>query len=163
MDSIFNFTRVDTFIDDINREDCFDTQDMDGTSLNYKVILVSDCADTVKDCIDEDGTLKTPYTVDDNGNATGVNIIETENSDDGLCALSYTKGINGARAISMGTSLLNYDFGINEVSVKGAFLVNVANGSGYVLAYAINNKGVDMVGTFTSPIDGMIWNLEYGR
>lgn len=162
MDSIFNFTRVDSFIDDINREDCFDTQDMDGITLNYKVVLVSDCADNIDDCIDSDGTLITPYSLD-SGRPVGVNIIETENSDDGMCALTYSKGINGARAISMGSSLLTYDFGVDDVSVKGAFLVNVSNGSGYVLAYAINNRGVDLTGTFTSPTDGVLWTLEYGR
>lgn len=158
MDSIFNFTRVDSFIDDINRIDCFDTMDMDGTSLNYKIILVSDCADTVEDCLDSEGTLITPYK-----DGKGVNIIETENSDDGLCALTYSKGINGARAISMGSSLISYDFGIDEVNVKGAFLVSIANGSGYVLAYAINNVKTMMTGIFNSPVDGIIWNLEYGR
>ena len=35
--SEFEFTRVDTFLDDINREDCFDTQDMDGKTLNYRI------------------------------------------------------------------------------------------------------------------------------
>ena len=162
MDSIFNFTRVDSFIDDINREDCFDTRDMDGVTPNYKVILVSDCADNIDDCLDSDGTLITPYNIV-NGKGVGVNIITTENSDDGLCALTYSKGINGARTISMGSTLLTYDFGVDTVSVKGAFLINVANGSGYVLAYAINNKGTDLDGTFTSPVDGVIWNLEYGR
>lgn len=156
--SLFEFIRVDTFLDDMNRSDCFDTRDMDGVTPNYKIILVSDCASNVKDCIDDDGTLITPY---DSTNNVGVNIIESENSDDGTLALTYNHGINGERTISVADATISYDFGIDTVGVKGAFLVNISNGSGYVLAYAINNKPVNMDGTFISPVDGMIWSIRY--
>lgn len=158
MNRLFEFIRVDTFLDDMNREECFDTRDMDGISLNYRVILVSDCPDNINDCIDEDGTLISPYNSE---TKKGVNMIETDGDDDGKLALLYSKGINGERTISVGSSLLNYDFGTKNVNVKGAFLVNIANGSGYVLAYSINNKQVVFNGTFVSPVTGMIWSMRY--
>ena len=54
---IFEFSRVDTFIDDMNREGKFDIYDMDGVTKNYKMVLVSECPSDINDCLDEDGTL----------------------------------------------------------------------------------------------------------
>jgi len=158
MNNLFEFIRVDTFLDDINREDCFDTRDMDGISKNYRIILVSECPLDINDCLDEDGTLITPY---DAENGKGVNIITTEGDDDGFVSLLWSKGINGERTISLSDSLVTYDFGSETVQVKGAFLVNTVNGTGYVLAYGINNKTVTLDGTFISPVNGMIWAMRY--
>ena len=51
--------------------------------------------------------------------------------------------------------------GSETVQVKGAFLVNTVNGTGYVLAYGINNKTVTLDGSFISPVNGMIWAMRY--
>lgn len=158
MNNMFEFIRVDSFLDDMNRESCFDTKDMDGISKNYKVILVSECADDINDCLDEDGTLITPY---DDETGTGVNIVETEGDDDGFISLLWSKGINGERTMSVSDSLLTYDFGATPKNVRGAFLVSVGNGSGYVLAYSINNKQIRLDNTFISPVNGMIWSMRY--
>ena len=55
----FKFIRVDSFFDDINREDCFDTEDMDGITPNYKFVLAESCPQNINDCLDSDGTLDT--------------------------------------------------------------------------------------------------------
>lgn len=147
----YTFTRVDTFLDDINREDCFDTQDMDGVSPNYKFVLVSDCKQNIEENIDEDGTLN-----------ENVEIIETDDSSDGLCSLLYSKGVNGERTISINDSTVSYDLGENPVDIKGIFLVNVANGSGYVLAYSIFDKTVREKGSLILPCQGVVWSIRYG-
>ena len=158
--SDFKFTRVDRFLDDINREDCFDTQDMDGVSPNFKFILVSECSQNIEKCLDEDGTLITPY---DSLTDTGVNIIDTDGVDDGLCSILWSEGVNGERTMSIADSTVTYDFGENTEHIRGIFLVSLANGTGYVIAYSIFDKTLELDGTSIFPVNGMIWGIRYGN
>lgn len=157
---IFEFTRVDTFLDDINREGCFDTNDMDGITKNYRMVLVRDCPDDIEECLDEDGTL--------NDNVTYVGDLDSETyantllSEDGECALLYSKGINGERTISIADSTVNYDLGDTNDELKAVFLVNTVEGSGYVLAYAINSYSFPIDGEVILPCDGVLWTIRYG-
>jgi len=155
----FNFIRVDNFLDDMNREECFDTQDMDGVSPNFKFVLASECSPNIEDCLDEDGTLKMPY---DASTKTGVTLIETEGVDDGYCSLLWNKGINGERNIGLADSTVSYDLGEDPVSIKGIFLVAISNGTGYVLAYCILDKALEKDGTLILPCQGSLWSIRYG-
>ena len=148
----FKFTRVDRFFDDINREDCFDTEDMDGVSPNYKFVLVESCPQNIKDCLDTDGTLDTSV----------VHIINTDGEDDGLCSLLYSKGINGERTISVNDSTVTYDLGEDKQLIRAIFLVNVVNGTGYVLAYSIFDKVIEEDGILILPCNGVVWSIRYG-
>lgn len=148
----FKFTRVDSFFDDINREGCFDTRDMDGVSPNYKFILVSNCPSDIELCLDEDGTL------DDET----VEIIDTDGAEDGLCSLLYTQGVNGERSISINDSTVTYDLGEDAVNINGIFLANVGNGSGYVIAYCIFDKTITESGSLILPCNGLVWSIRYG-
>lgn len=150
-DYIFDFTRVDNFLDDINREGCFDTQDMDGLTPNYRMVLVSNCPNDIEECIDDDGTLDTEK----------VTVIQTD-TEDGQCALLWSKGINGERTMSIAQSSVVYDFGDRNEELKAVFLVNTVEGSGYVLAYAINSYSFPIDGEVILPCDGMIWSIKYG-
>ena len=150
-DYIFDFTRVDNFLDDMNREGCFDTQDMDGLTPNYRMVLVSDCPNDIEECIDDDGTLDTDK----------VTVIQTD-SEDGECALLWSKGINGERTMSIAQSTVVYDLGDRNEELKAVFLVNTVEGSGYVLAYAINSYSFPVDGEIILPCDGMIWSIKYG-
>lgn len=158
--TIFDFTRVDNFLDDINRPTCFDTLDMDGVTKNYHFVLAEDCPSNIEDCIDEDGTLIT-----DGDNP--VRIIESLNDEDGAVALSYQKGINGERAISIADSSISFDLGDSVRYLKAVFLVSgglseETEGTGYVLAYAINNTGIECKDTIILPVDGVVWSIRYG-
>lgn len=148
---VFEFTRVDSFLDDMNREGKFDTADMDGISKNYRMVLVSDCPNNIEECIDIDGTL-----------TDSVSIIDTMGEDDGFCALLWSKGINGERTISIANSTVNYDLGDASEELKAVFLVNIVEGSGYVLAYAINSYSFPIDGEVILPCDGMLWTIKYG-
>ena len=153
MDALFDLIRVDSFMDDINREDCFDTRDMDGVTPNYKFILASHLkTQDINDCIDEDGTL----------NTTNVTILETDGNEDGQCSLIYGQGINGERSISIGESTVSYDLGEDDVQIRGIFLVSIANGSGYVMAYCILDKTINVDGSLVLPTDGLLWSIRYG-
>lgn len=151
-DYIFDFTRVDNFLDDMNREGCFDTNDMDGLSPNYRMVLVSDCPNDINECLDEDGTLNTEK----------VTTIQGLSSEDGQCALLWSKGINGERTISIAQSTVVYDLEDRNEELKAVFLVNTVEGSGYVLAYAINSYSFPVDGEIILPCDGMLWNITYG-
>ena len=148
---IFEFTRVDSFLDDINREGCFDTLDMDGINKNYRMVLASDCPNDINECIDEDGTL-----------ADTVTIIDTLGTEDGLVALNWNTGINGERTMSLATSTVTYDLGDTQENLKAVFLVNIAEGTGYVIAYAINSYSFPIDGEIILPCDGMVWTIKYG-
>lgn len=148
---IFEFTRVDSFLDDINREGKFDTLDMDGITPNYKMVLASDCPQDINDCLDEDGTL-----------TNDVAIIDTLGDDDGLCALYWQRGVNGERTMSIANSTVDYDLGDTSTELKAVFLVNIVEGTGYVLAYAINSYSFPIDGAVILPCDGMVWTIKYG-
>lgn len=148
----FKFIRVDTFFDDINREDCFDTQDMDGITPNYKFVLVSECPSDIEDCLDEDGTL----------DSDTVTVIDTDGIGDGECALMYNRGVNGERSISINNSTVTYDLGEDPVDIRGIFLCNIGNGSGYVIAYCIFDKTIREKSSLILPCNGLVWSIHYG-
>lgn len=151
MDALFDLIRVDSFMDDINREDCFDTRDMDGVTPNYKFVLASACPNDINDCIDEDGTL-----------TDEVVLIESDGIDDGLCSMLWTKGINGERTMSVADSTITYSFEEESVDLKAVFLVNIADGTGYVIAYCILDDTITINGELILPVDGVVWSFKYG-
>lgn len=148
-----NFIRVDKFLDDMNREDCFDTADMDGISKNFKIVLVSDCPSNITDCLDDEGTLN-----------EDVTILNTLGEDDGLVAMQWTHGINGERSMSITSSMVVYNFPDVDVHIKGAFLVSYRNGSGYVIAYCIDNIHLEIPKNkqLIIPISDNVVTFTYG-
>lgn len=149
-DTYFGFRRVDNFDRDKNRKDCFDVMDMDGSSPNYKFVLATDCPTDISQCLDEDGTLN------DN-----VQILETFGDDDGLVPLLYSQGINGESTISVNNTSTTYDLGDDKPTIKGIFLVSYGNGSGYVLAYSINNVALQIPDDeLILNVAGLIWGTK---
>lgn len=154
----FQFRRVDTFGRDKNRKDCFDVMDMNGVDLNYKLVLASNCSSNIADCIDEDGTLK-EWDSDTN---SGVEILNTLGEQDGLVPLLYSMGLNGEETISVNATSVTYELTDSIDYVKGIFLTSYANGSGYVMAYSINNAPLEIQDdTLMLNIVGMIWGNHY--
>lgn len=157
-DSAFKFVKVDNFLDDINRNGCFDTADMDGVTPNFQIVLVSNCPQNINDCLDEDGTL-----IDDE-----IDFLYGEGDTDGECSLLWSKGVNAERTLSFGNPVVSYSFDKTGYEVKGAFLVSggvtfETEGSGYVLAYAINEKPIRLSDTnLTLNVDGMLTSIRYG-
>lgn len=154
----FKFRRVDAFFRDMNRKDCFDLLDMNGTDENFKFVLASECANSMDNCLDEDGTLKEW----DDETRTGVKILNTLGERDGLSPLLFSMGINGESTISVVNTSLVYELTDNVDYVKGVFLVSYSNGSGYVLAYSINNVPLEVQDdTLILMVNGMIWGTHY--
>lgn len=148
---MIKFIKVDTFFDDINREGCFDTANMDGITPNYRIVFASRLPsyNTVNDLIDAEGTLKDE-----------VELINT--GDDTLIALSWNKGINADRSITIGNiSSIVVDLGDVNIQAVGCFLVD--NASGYVIAYNIQDKEIHFnKDQAIFPINGLLVNIHNG-
>lgn len=156
--SYFQFRRVDNFQYDMNRKDCYTVDDMNGIDLNYKFILASECSTDINDCLDEDGTLKEWDSI----TRKGVQVLNTLGESDGLVSLLFSKGINGEGAISVNASSVTYELTDSIDYVKGIFLVSYANGSGYVLAYSINNAPLEILDSqLILNVSGLIWGTHY--
>lgn len=147
----FKFRRVDNFDFNKNRKDCFDLMDMDGVTPNFKFVLATNCPTNIEECLDEDGTLN------DN-----VEILYTLGEDDGLCPLLYSKGINGEATIAINATSVVYELTDQIDYIKGVFLTSYGNGSGYVLAYSINNVALEIQDdTLILNVAGMLWGSHY--
>ena len=142
---IFNFKKVDTFLDDINRDGCFDTMDMDGLNKNFRFVVSTNCPTNISDCLDDYGTLNNKVTTLDMG-------------DDGLVALTYSKGLGGDRYISVAQGSFQIDVGDAFTNLKGVFLCS--EDTGYVLAYSIVPKTVSVKGMVVFPVNGVIWDVR---
>lgn len=144
--------KVDSFHDNINREGCFDSQDMDGVSKNYRIVFASglpDGAARVEDCLDEEGTLNEQ-----------VEIVDT--GDDCLISLKWEQGINANRYITLGdVSSIVVDLGDVNISIVGVFLVD--NNTGFVMAYNIQDKGIKInKDQAIFPLEGLLWSIHDG-
>lgn len=154
----FKFRRVDNFQYDMNRTDCFTIDDMNGVDMNYKFVLASECPVNIEDCLDEEGTLKEW----DSTTRKGVQILNTLGETDGLCSLLFNRGVNGEGSISVNTTSVMYELTDSIDYVKGIFLVSYGNGSGYVLAYSINNAPLEVQDDqLILNVQGMIWGSHY--
>ena len=154
----FKFRRVDRFQRDFNRTDCFTIDDMNGVDLNYQLVLCSECATNITDCLDEEGTLKDW----DEDTRTGVQRLITLGDNDGLLPLLYSDGVNGEGAISVNTTSVVYELTDEQDYIKGIFLTSYGNGSGYVLAYSINNTPLEVPNNqLILNVAGMIWGTHY--
>ena len=146
---IFNFQRTPDFIDNMNQVGCFNVREMDGTTKNYRFELVSDCPETIEDCIYADGTL----------NRSRVTIIRDLSDEEfGRVPLNFAKGVGNNRTISLGASAVTLDGGDVDVNLKGIFLID--ENSDYVLAYSILTRTVPISNEVVLPSSGMIWNIR---
>lgn len=141
---IFDFTRVENFMDDYNIE--FFVADMNGTDKNYEFVIADSSADNIGDCLNSDGTL----------NTTEVHTIDI--GDDGEVSLLYSKGTNGSRIISLGSSDVVLDVGDENVDLKAMFLRAVS--TGYVMAYCILARTVPITNEVIFPASGIVWTIR---
>lgn len=144
---IFDFTKTDRFLRDINRTTCFDTADMDGESLNYRFVLATSLpSKNFNECIDNDGSLKNSV------------IVYNADSEEGVCSLLYSDGVNGDATISVSSGQISYDIGDDDVMVEAIFLVD--DNTSYVIAYCILNAPVPVVNQVILPVTGVLWNIK---
>lgn len=143
---LFSFTKVDDFFETMIDDDNITTSLFDGTTKNFKIVLAQACPANIGECLNDDGTL----------DLTKVSLIGTY-ATDGDCALSWQKGVNNNRVISIADSSVVYDLGDGTYLLKGAFLVE--NIGGKVLAYSINSSAMSVKDQIVIPVDGVVWNI----
>ena len=142
---IFDFTRTNRFMRDINREGCFDTEDMDGISKNFRFVIATSCPNNISDCLDEDYTL----------NLDEV-ILYNMDSNEGEVSLLCTDGVNGDMTISIAQGDVSFELGDEDILMAALFLVSE---TGYVMAYSILNSPVGVTNQVVLPVNGVIWNI----
>ena len=142
---VFDFTRVPKFMDDINREDCFDTADMDGVNNNFEFVFATSCPTNIEDCLTNVGTIDT----------SKVSLYATGT---GLCKLLWSTGVNGNRVMSIANNSVTIDIGDVDVELKAMFLRDAR--TGYVLAYSINDRAVMVTNQVIFPVDGVLWSYR---
>ena len=87
---------------------------------------------------------------------------------DGECSLAWTRGINAERTLSFGNPVVSFNLDNTGYELKAIFLVSggltfETEGSGFVIAYAINPKPIVLTDTqITLNVDGMITTIRYG-
>ena len=144
---LFSFTKIDDFFETMIDTSSITTSLFDGTTSNFKILLAEACQPNIADCLNSDGTIDTSQ----------VSLITGANTTDGDCALSWDKGVNSNRRISIASNSVYYDFGDNTYLLKGAFLI--VKPSGKVLAYSINNAPMTVDTEATFPVDGGVWQI----
>lgn len=144
---LFSFSKVDNFFELLIDSNYINTSMMDGHTQNFRIVLAEQCNDNIEDNLLANGTL----------NENEVTVIG--GATDGKCALLWNRGVNSNRAITMGESAVNYTFDDDESHMlKGAFLIT--ENEGIVLAYSINSAPIPLGGSFSAPVDGMIWSIK---
>ena len=143
---IFSFTKIDDFFEVMIDTDGIETSLFDGTTPNFRIVLAEACPDNIGECLKSNHTLKTSAMTLINGDST-----------DGECALSWNKGVNANRTITIASNTVVYDLDDGSYALKGAFLVE--NTTGVCLAYSINNAPIIVKDQIIMPVDGMIWSI----
>ena len=143
----YSFTKVDNFFEILIDREEITTSLFDGTTKNFRIVLVESCPSNISECVNPDGTL----------NDDAVSYIYGEDEGDGKCALSWNVGVNANRTITVSDANVNYNLGDTTSMLKAAFLV--VEQSGIVLAYSINNAAMPISGYFNAPVNGLVWSI----
>ena len=141
---VFDFVRTPNFIDNMNLGSCFQLSEMDGTTKNYEFVLATDCPNNIEDCLDSNGALN--------------NQVTTLNDVDGSVALTYSKGVDNNRIISMGSTAVSLDVGPVDTYLKALFLRQ--SDTGYVLAYCILTRTLPITNEVVLPASGVVWTIR---
>ena len=144
---LFSFSRVDDFLELLIDDENITTHLFDGVTKNFRLVLAETCPSNIDDCLNADGTL----------NDSGMEFITGAGTNDGACALLWSKGTNGNRTIQIADSSVTYDLDDETYLLKAAFLVLAQTGK--VLCYSINNAPMSIKDTFTAPVGGMVWSI----
>ena len=84
---------------------------------------------------------------------TVVNIGDT-----GQVPLTFNKGVNNNRTITLGASAVTLDVGDIDAHINGIFLIDM--NTDYVLAYCILSRTVPVSNEVILPANGMVWNIR---
>lgn len=108
----------------------FTVATMNGDTENFRIILASDCADDISDCLNNGGGL--------NGSVTRLTTLNV--------GLEYKDSVNGEPFTIELSNSATYNLGENVETLRGVFLTNVG---GFVLGYCIFNNHFQITDSIT--------------
>jgi len=119
---LFDFTRVDTFIEQLNLTYKLSEMDGDENNPQFQLVFCSDSPNNISDCLTSGGALNSDVTIAP---------TSTPNVDASIdCSLKWENN-----TISLGNEVI-WSIGNNAVPLKAVFIRHKT--SGYVMAYCIH-------------------------
>ena len=153
---LFDFTRVDSFIDNLNvgffidemfRVVRYDSETQqyeyedDNIDDNFQLVIVEYGGDNIEDYLDSDGYL-----------TVTENILVTD------CALDYYNRGNGASSIELHGNV-EFDIGTDvNIPIKAIFLRSKS--TNYVMGYSINNRPFTVTNKVVFDDDVIFWDIS---
>lgn len=153
---LFDFTRVDSFIDNLNvgffidemfRVTGYDSEnqeyeyDDDNIGNNFQLVICLYGGDNIENYIDSDGYL-----------TVTENILVTD------CALDYYNRGNGASSIELHGNV-EFDIGADaNIPIKAIFLRSKS--TNYVMGYSINNRPFTVTNKVVFDDDVIFWDIS---
>ena len=119
---LFDFTRVDTFIEQLNLTYKMSEMDGDENNPNFEMVFCSDSPNNIRDCLTTGGGLNSDVTIAPTSTPNVDAVID--------CALKWEND-----TISLGSEL-TWSIGNSPVPLKAIFIRHKA--SGYVMGYCIH-------------------------
>ena len=167
---LFDFTRVDSFIDNLNVGFFIDEMfrvidydevnqeyeyDDDNIGNNFQLIIVEHGEQNIEAYIDSDGYLKEEIEFVDDGQGGLVQRDDVLIED---CALDYYNRGNGASSIELHGNV-TFDIGQDvNVPIRAIFLRSKS--TNYVMGYSINNKPFSVTNELVFDDDVIFWDVS---
>lgn len=136
-----DFKKSFSFLEQFNLK--FSVSDMKATSNKFRLVLVSDCNDDFKDCIDGNGVLNSSNTVlytipcSLKWNLIDENTVEVR--------------LRNTVSVSIGTDIKD---------LRAVFLTNTSN---YVMLYSIFNHSIQITNKMVFEKDTLFFSIGEGR
>lgn len=136
-----DFKKSFSFLEQFNLK--FSVSDMKATSNKFRLVLVSDCNDDFKDCIDGNGVLNSSNTV--------LYTIP--------CSLKWNLLDENTVEVSL-RNTVSVSIGTDIKDLRAVFLTNTSN---YVMLYSIFNHSIQITNKMVFEKDTLFFSIGEGR
>jgi len=136
-----DFKKSFSFLEQFNLK--FSVSDMKATSNKFRLVLVSDCNDDFKDCIDGNGVLNSSNTV--------LYTIP--------CSLKWNLLDENTVEVSL-RNTVSVSIGTDIKDLRAVFLTNTSN---YVMLYSIFNHSIQITNEMVFEKDTLFFSIGEGR
>ena len=168
---LFDFSRVDTFIENMNvgffidemyhvlrydvKTQSYEYEEDDEIDNAFQLVIVEYGADNIEDYLDENGYLKQEIEFIDDGQGGLVQRDDILIED---CSLDYFNRGNGSSTIELhGNVSFDIDDDVN-IPIKAIFLRSKS--TNYVMGYSINNNPFTVTNEVVFDDDVIFWDIS---
>ena len=161
---LFDFSRVDSFIENINVAFFIDemfkvtgydnttgtyTYEDDDVDDNFQLVFVEYGEDNIEDYLDSDGFLLASYDEDDHPTHGHTHKMD--------CALDYYNRGNGSSTIELHDDV-EFTIGDKNIPIKAIFLRSTS--TNYVMGYSINMRPFTVTNKVVFDDDVIFWDIS---